>query len=54
MQWLLPHYQKDWFVARAVLRYRRFLHLRILYPGLLLVPPLDVELVSLAHKVRSS
>lgn len=49
-QWLLPHWQKDWFVARAVLRYRRFLHLRKLYPGVLLIPPLDVELVILAHK----
>lgn len=50
-QWLLPHWQKEWFVARAVLRYRRFLHLRTLYPGVLLIPPLDVELVILAHKV---
>ena len=53
LQWLLPHLQTDWFVARAVLRYRRFLHLQTLYPGVLMIPPIDVELVMLAHKVLS-
>ena len=50
-QWLLPQYQQDWFIARAVVRYRRFLHLQTLYPTLLLEPPLDVALICLAHQV---
>ena len=52
VQWLLPQYQEDWFLARAVLRYRRFLHMRVLYPGVHLVAPLDVELIISAHKVE--
>ena len=51
-QWLLPQYQEDWFIARAVVRYRRFLHLQTLYPTLLLEPPLDVALICLAHQVQ--
>ena len=50
-QWLLPQYQEDWFLARAVVRYRRFLHLQTLYRTLLLEPPLDVALICLAHQV---
>ncbi len=53
-QWLLPQYQEDWFLARAVVRYRRFLHLQTLYPTLLLEPPLDVALIILAHQVRDA
>lgn len=52
LQTSLPHYREAWCIARAVSRYRQFLHLHRLNPGRFIVPPYDVDLVWHTHMVR--
>lgn len=52
LQTCLPHYREGWFIARAVARYRQFLHLHAITRGQFIVPPYDVDLVWHTHMVR--
>ena len=47
----LPHYREAWFLARAAMRYRRFLHLHRLHGRTTLIPPPDIDLCWRTHQV---
>ena len=49
----LPHYREPWFIARAVQRYRQFLHLKVLHRRTFIVPPYDLDLLWHLHMVRA-
>ncbi len=45
----LPHYQDNSFISKALDRYRKFVHLKKMYPQESLVPMYDIDLLWHTH-----
>ena len=48
----LPHYKDDKFLGQAILRYKKFLHLKKMHPNTFIVPCYDIDLIWHTHMLH--